>query len=461
MNIAMRTKHLLTILAVAAIGTYGLNAKTKKTRQVVEEVQPAHDVAKATVAEWTTLVYIQADNSLAPFAADNISDMQAGMHATDQANLLVQWDQPGNNKSWRYRIVPGNKVEDHSLSSEMGVNPAAEIVTAMQWAQTKYPARHYALVLWNHGSGIEDFRNPLARTQKKFRTWMEIPGLNRELVKDRGILYDDTQGTVLTNQGLTTALTQVKANLGKNLDIIGMDACLMAMLEVGYQVNNCADYLVGSQQTEPGQGWAYSLWINPLTSNPTGFSSLKLAQAMVAGYGVLYQNNTDAPDYTQSAMQISALNALKNNVNLFVSRVDACSKINAVQTKVLIKAARQQATEFYMPEYIDLYSFYAALANRLGKKTPKSDRILERLSKNEDRLNPSFIAAQNALKQTALDGMQLITSAVVANVSGSEYPNVKGISIYYPSSGKLHASYAKTLFAKDSTWTSFLGTYRR
>ena len=89
------------------------------------------------IAEWSILTYIQADNSLAEFANFNITSMQKGMQQTSDVNMLVQWDQPNNNKTWRYKIVPGGRVEDGSLSSEMGQNPGPEIVTAMQWVQTK------------------------------------------------------------------------------------------------------------------------------------------------------------------------------------------------------------------------------------------------------------------------------------------------------------------------------------
>ena len=68
--------------------------------------------AAATVAEWTFLVYIQADNNLAPFADFNIAQMQRGIVAdSSRVNVLVQWDQPNNNKTWRYKIVKGGKVD--------------------------------------------------------------------------------------------------------------------------------------------------------------------------------------------------------------------------------------------------------------------------------------------------------------------------------------------------------------
>src|SRR5271157_1859487 len=110
---------------------------------------------RSNVAAWTMLVYMAADNSLASFASYNIKDMSAGLASTDGTNILVQWDQPNNNITWRYKVTPGGTVDVGSLNSEMGYNPANELVASMKWATQNYPANNYALVLWNHGSGIE------------------------------------------------------------------------------------------------------------------------------------------------------------------------------------------------------------------------------------------------------------------------------------------------------------------
>src|SRR5579872_3463975 len=239
----LHKKNLILFFITLFLNNYLVHAKTEKTKNL---------------AEWTIVVYMQADNNLAPFAIYNVEEMQKGMLSADQVNLLIEWDQPQNQKTWRYRILPGDKVDVGSLETEMGTDPVTEIVDAMQWAQTEYPAKKYALILWNHGSGVEDFKDPLLKTKRMFHSWITLPGCPCATKDGRGILYDDSQGTVLTNQGLTLALTQIKKNLGKNIDLLGMDACLMAMLEIGYQVKNNVDYFVGSQQTEPGLGWAYA-----------------------------------------------------------------------------------------------------------------------------------------------------------------------------------------------------------
>lgn len=412
-----------------------------------------------TTAAWTMLVYIAADNSLAPYASYNISDMSAGLTSLNGINVLVQWDKPSDNQTWRYKITPGGKIDAGTLSSEMGYNPATELFNSMQWAVKNYPANKYALILWDHGSGIEDFypasRN-IVRNIINSSSWLNL----RPSLPERGILYDETQDTCLTNQGLTSALTQIKQLLGKNLDLIAMDACLMAMVEVGYQMRGLVNLFVGSQQTIPGEGYPYSQFIKPLSINPAGTTPLQLAQSMVSSYKKFYTTQMPALDFTLSAIDITSIDLIKQNIDQFITAVTACSKIDAAKTKSIIIAARKASISFEMPEYIDLYSFYANILNQTKKATPKSSLILERQNKKTNSTpSKEYQNALTALNSTLQDGLSKIGKVVLQKAAGAIYSGAKGISIYYPSTGQIDPSYPQTIFAQSTSWTQFIKSY--
>lgn len=390
-------------------------------------------------AEWTLLTYIAADNNLASFANYNINDMIKGIVSTKNANILVQWDQPNNRKTWRYKITSSGKVDAGSITSEMGYNPAKELVASLRWAKQNFPAKKYAVILWNHGSGIEDF----------------YPG-------SRGILYDDTQGTCLTNAGLTSALTEIKGILGKNIDLVATDACLMSMVEVVYQIKGLANTFVGSQETIPGTGYPYSRFIKPLTKNPTTTNTPQLAALMVDAYKTYYSSVEPTPSFTLSAINVTQIDSLKQNIDQFVAAVNACNEIDSVTTQSMIQQARSQAIYFEMPEYIDLYSFYAGILNRTKKISPKSQIILSQREKNKNttKVSPQYQQALNTLTSVINDGINKITTIVLSNATGSIYSGAQGISIYYPETGSLDSSYLSTLFAQDSSWVNFLNSYR-
>lgn len=386
----------------------------------------------AGLAEWTVLIYLQADNNLSPFAEYNIKDMQSGIYANSSlVNILVQWDQPRNNRTWRYKIVKNGRIEDESLTSEMGINPGQEIVTCASWVKRKYPAKKYAWVLWNHGNGFSDARN------------IEE--------KDRGILYDYTQGTFLTNQAMTQAFTQMKTILGQSVDIVGMDACMMNMIEVAYQLRGLAKVMVSSEQTEPGYGWAYAGFINPLTSNPTSFDAKKLARSIVSAYGTFYRKNGET-DFTQAAFDMNYIDSLKTNIDLMISRVNDCKKYNATQIKNAVIAARLKTLTFYISDYADLYAFYQKFYQQISA------------IRNSIRIANNYTKALDALKTTLTQGLSLITTSVIANSVGSHNLDAHGISIYFPNPNtplSIDQSYPLTLFAQRSQWLNFIKSNRK
>lgn len=412
-------------------------------------------IAANNKASWTMLVYMAADNSLAPFASTNINDMSAGLASTDGINVLVQWDKPNDNYTWRYLITPGDKIDAGTLSSEMGYNPSVELVNSMQWVITNYPADHYALVLWDHGSGIEDFEPGSTRSLHAYSNWLNL----LPAAPARGVLYDDSQKTCLTNQGLTNALTKIKQLLGKNLDLIAMDACLMAMLEVTYQMKGLVNTFVCSQQTVPGNGYPYSKFINPLSLNPQGTTPVQLAQSMVSSYDNFYTSVQPTPDYTLSAIDVNSIELIKQNIDQFLTAVEACHTIDAAKTKSIITAARKASISFEMPEYIDLYSFYANILNQTKKTSPKSLSILGKIHNIIHSSSPEYLSSLTNLNDIINNGLTQISKVVIQKATGPVYSGAKGISIYYPSNGQIDASYKQTIFAQNSSWMQFIQAY--
>lgn len=421
----------------------------------------AYSETKAPTAEWSMLVYIAADNNLAPYATYNINDMSSGLATTTGLNVLVQWDKPSDKNTWRYKIIPGGKIDAGTLTgSEMGYNPAKEMVDSMKWVVNNYPANKYALILWNHGSGIEDFL-PGSRSVESILTnqsnWLKF--LPSEF-SWRGILYDDSQSTCCTNQGLTLALGQIKQLIGHNIDLIAMDACLMAMTEIAYQIKDSVNLFVGSQQTIPGYGFPYSKFIKPLSLNPLKTNALQLAKNMISGYDAFYSTEEPTPDYTLSAIDLTSINLIKQNIDQFITAVSNCSKIDSKTTKRIIVAARKASISFQMPEYIDLYSFYAAVLGQIKKTSPKSALILEQQKKKPStNTSQTYKTKLNSLSTIVQDGINKISKVILQNATGSVYAGAKGISIYYPSSGQIHSSYTKTLFAQNTSWVKFIKTY--
>ncbi len=146
--------------------------------------------------------------------------------------------------------VIGN--EGRAEQSNPGMNMGSEeaFLTFLKYIRDNYPDSRKVLILWNHGGSYygvcfdENFDlDPL--TLKELR------------------------------QGLMTSRT--------DYDLIGMDACLMGSLEVASAVRDSADYLLISEEVEPGHGWDYNPLISTVASNP-GISIPDLGSTIIDSY---------------------------------------------------------------------------------------------------------------------------------------------------------------------------------
>ena len=107
-------------------------------------------------------------------------------------------------------------------------------------------------------------------------------------------------------------LATARTLLGRPIDVIGMDACLMAMAEVGYQVAPSASVFVGSQESEPGDGWPYDRILAALDANPA-MDAAALGKEIVADYVASYPASEPV---TQSAVTLAALTEVRKQAGV-------------------------------------------------------------------------------------------------------------------------------------------------
>ena len=325
----------------------------------------------SAIPDWTMLIFVQANNNLAGFAVKNFSDM-ALVGSSANVNLLVQWYQPGHRGIWRYKIEKEKMVLDECFQeAETDGSKAADLVNAMHWAVTKHPARNYSLVLWDHGIGILD---PVWGAQGRQRTGFELVDMDEAMVASnpriqidglttdmgstltleqrldtsytstRGILFNEHSRTYMDNQNLASALRTIKTQVLNNrkIDLLGMDACLMAMVEVGYLARDCVHYMVGSQEVELGYGWNYNAVSMSLSRG--ALSPLQLAQSIVRVYETFYLPKVSF--YTQSAIDLEKIGGLKDSIDQVVRAVGVCKQSDRVATCEALRKSRQACLQF-------------------------------------------------------------------------------------------------------------------
>jgi hypothetical protein len=377
-----------------------------------------HQVS-AGLAEWTILLVMQGDNNLSYFMHQNIKIIKQ-IGSNDLVNIAVQWDEPFKHKTWRYKIGHRKLLDDASLQKDMGINPEIELVDAARWAFTTYPSKKRALILWNHGSGVLDEK----------QNWNKI----------RGILYDFSSTKCLTNKGLLRALKTIQQDVlsGETFDLIGMDACLMAMVEIGYQIKDFGKILVASENIQYSPGWHYAAILKHLTENPQQYHEQALAHLIVRSFEKFNQNRNSV--YTQSAMDLTMARHLKDNIAAFSAACLASPEQAALSS--CINRARIACTEFDDGKFIDLHDFYSHMAEEIARNKKISPELRSRLL--------TYIQ----------DGKQIIKKFVMGHVKGRGFKQSNGLSIYFPRTKKIHRSYDSTLFAQETSWPLFIATFK-
>ena len=384
----------------------------------------------AHLMDWTILVYMNGDNSLESAAIGDINEMEM-VGSSDSVNIIVQVDRiPGGdatNGDWtdtrRYYIV--NDADPNVINSirldtpplgELNMGNPQTLADFVNWGIDNYsPANHYAVVVWDHGSGW--YKKPLGG------------GLYQDDILLKGMSFDDTDGDNIgvSDGDWESAISQIKNHLGTKVDLVGFDACLMQMWEVMDITDEYADYMVGSEESENWDGWNYTQFLSALTANPT-MSPEQLGQEIVDA-AVDVDN-----EETESCVDLAQVSALTTTVDDFASEL--LTAIEDTANDTIVRNIRSQLHtlqhEFAYPQHIDLYDF-ASYVN------------------NDIRLPAILRGAANAV-------MTVIDSAVTWNRTQPAYNWAKGIAVYYPSDPAFYDNrYNDLPIASNTLWDDFIG----
>ncbi len=194
---------------------------------------------------WTFIIYMSADNDLRGFAARNIKQM-AAIGSNEFVHIAVHLDIKisGNRKITRRYYIDKNTIlhvnANDIATQKMDSGDPQTLISCCSWAINHYPAKQYALVLWNHGTGClnpthgkiisptELFAfNPSSNKLELDRTMGFFDIIDAASHYDRGICWDDSTGNYLNNQKLEYALSHIcTENLG------GKSSLLLASMPV-------------------------------------------------------------------------------------------------------------------------------------------------------------------------------------------------------------------------------------
>jgi Clostripain family len=279
-------------------------------------------------ARWSILTYIAAHNNLAMLGKLSLHQI-LNVGSTPEVVHGMLYDGPG--EGGRYVAGDPGMVGDQDLFDEFdGGDPDALIDTA-KWFFEKCPAERYGIVLWSHGTGwtpaeiakvAAEARLEADAKSEESRERAGTPGsmaLFRSTLralqrppsrKERAILFDDGTGHSLDTLELQKVMNTIAQAVGQPLDLVGMDACLMASIEVAYELKASVRTFVASSELVPGHSWPYSAIYGALRAHPE-MSRTDLGKLVVEKYVRFYTDKPPAAgDVTKVALDLERIDAI-------------------------------------------------------------------------------------------------------------------------------------------------------
>ena len=437
---------LLLSMQVACNAATGGPVDEPTTESTTDSTVPstAEPATPGKPGTWLVMMYEDADDEI--LEEDMHFDMNEAelVGSTDQVTLVAQvdrfvggYDGDGDVTSTkRYLLTQDNDlstINSKELADlgEADMGSGQTLYDFANWAIRTYPAEHYVLILSDHGAG-----------------WTG------------GWSDDDPQsGSGLTMQEIDDTLGSIVADTGIGaFELVGFDACLMGQLEVMSAIAPHAKYAVGSEETEPSLGWAYSKFLQALNDN-TAMTGRELGQAIVDSYvgqDIRITNDqarsvfagSDASAASVAADMSKDITLTTVDLSTFQNLNGAINKLAVALTGVdqeLVAQARAYAQSYTSvfgdndpPSYIDLGHFV--------------DLLLENID------DPNVTQAAQQVKSA-------LAQSVTAEKHGDEKPGSSGLTIYFPNSaeytgtfGEWTLNYPSSIgrFATASLWDDFL-----
>lgn len=294
--------------------------------------------------DWAILVYISADRVLANFAVESLRQLKRS--AGEGVIALVQAQGSADNEARRY-VFDGTE-KDKSLSIKENEKPISEelspggiadpenLTKFITWASS-YGARHQCLFLWGHGYELL-VNDDLAR-------------------KDGG-----TGRNYLAPKSLKEALKAAKGNLSEGtLDIVGIDACSLSLVELACELADCADFLIASQEDVPDTSFPYEQLVLSLRERKGKRDDVGgIASEIPAVYTKAYQDyvvdaNIGTREITLTSLHLKNVQEFKAPLASLANALLSAASQTGIRRAIL--AARQTAREFALGLFVDLYDF--------------------------------------------------------------------------------------------------------
>lgn len=304
---------------------------------------------KADKGYCTILIYMDGSNLESDYgaAAADLNEMQQAVakadaggkdvHVVVEAGGASEWQyEPMKNHDYGRFCITGQGVSDMEEVDRKNMGRFDTLADFINYGTQSYPAEHYGIIFWNHGSG-------------------QIQGFG----SDEN--YNDS----------SLPLEEIKKGIEQSarrepFDFIGMDACLMSDIELVSVLQGKTDYLIASEELEPQDGYAYE-WMEMLMSAaPGGEYGRQVGEAILSSYEAFYRERDFSVtlsliDMNQYDLFHEAMDKILENISFQVPTDSSkqYEQIGKLRSSLLSFGSRGTDS---MSEQVDIMDFFSLLA---------------------------------------------------------------------------------------------------
>jgi len=430
------------------------------------------------------MIYMAGDNNLAvdmAYALEQIK--QVAVEGENSPNLFVYYDgnspeiptlycdfsEPNNPRYTRAFMVP-DKLYDAPQKPNENAADIRSVYNFVDWCLNKVEvetdgeitygrrAQKYAMIFSGHSLGFQDkglFRDESSeKTMKMTDLYYGI----RRLTNTENRLKDIVKEFQLEGEDRKRETVPL---IGKKLDILGFDSCVMGMLEVGYQFNDVAKTMIVSEGSVPNAGWTYAKILGCLAREKENGATEVIAENFVRNFIHTQDSYTvGGVSVDMAAWDLSRFRDLAIAFdNLAAALTDFFKDEKSIiyrQLERILLQVHWKCQSYMYDQNVDLGDFCELLDY-------ECQRVAEELSYEDVTADLNWVREQcaNVLKE-------LRKAVILSGFSGGAYQYSNGVSVFFPwsregyeVSKKNYKSLwiSKEAYNKQYPWTIFLEKY--
>ncbi|MBQ7608840.1 MAG: hypothetical protein IJU76_12875 [Desulfovibrionaceae bacterium] len=391
--------------------------------------------AQTQEKEWTIMVYLDGDNNLEHAALLDFLEMEQSI--PEGVEILVLFDRSrghsnyfGNwtgTRLYRVRRAQPFNLERAASGADAPLPAAFASELLEDWGEVdmadpatltrfitvvaeRYPAKRYALVPWNHGSGASS--NGMLNDEDGGKG---VPG----------------RGSMSSSEFIQAAILGAKHLPKKRFDLVKYELCLMGQLDVMAETALVADFALASPPVEPSQGSDY---LRILPWFRAGVSTEELTRKMV-DINIDFYTKLGRPA-AFSAFNLAHIPAVLGSFKELSARL---MSLSSLRSKELTRAT------CFATHYEDLLEDLTR-----GKRAISSVEVYDWFDHLEKDL-PEITERELASVRKACRDLVYHTKTT------PNFPECRGVTVYLPLRREFeHSSYRASLFARQSGMAQYL-----